>query len=141
MKTCAGLTLLEVILSIALGAILVTAVHQHLSLTLVAAESAGARMRCLVTANNILEQAHATPGTFSECLVEILNGGPGGNLDQWYEVPAAYSSGGIVGSVSAMIRIEEIQLDSVATSVAVVLVKEDLLRNEVRLQAFRSPLE
>lgn len=140
-----GFSLLELVLSIGLFAILVITIHQNLTMTLIAADSAGARMRCLVTANNLLEQAQATPGTFTNVLLDLVAGTA---TRTWYPVPASYSAGGMVGSVTTLISSTTIWLAtdtagiaSVATSVAIIFVKEGMHQNEVNLQAFRSPLE
>jgi prepilin-type N-terminal cleavage/methylation domain-containing protein len=143
-----GFSLLEILVSLALFAILVVAIHQSLSLTFAAAESSAARFRCLVTAQNILEQAHSQPGPLTPELLKIISGGATGQIDRWYGVPAAFSSGGLVNLPEALLKTATIRLKTdttalseVATDVAVIVVRETLHRSEVSLQVFRSPLE
>ncbi|MBF0410269.1 MAG: prepilin-type N-terminal cleavage/methylation domain-containing protein [Candidatus Riflebacteria bacterium] len=137
----AGFSLMEILLSLALFGILGISIHQSLSITYKVAEANAARMRCMVTASNILEQAQATPGTFTEVLVRIVKGGSGGVMNNWYEVPASYYAGGMIATPSARIATASIMLDAAAATVAVILVEEKFHGNQVDMQVFRDPLE
>ncbi len=142
-----GFTLTEVILSFLLFAVLVITIHQSLSITFLAAEKAAARLRCTVTANNILERAMATSNsaTFTLVLCSLLPGSKLGGTD-WLEIPAAYSAKGMLGSVTGRIGTTSVKFaqdgsPEVATVVAVIEVRENIHDSQVSLQAFRDPLE